>query len=418
MKNSRLKITFLFALLTGFITVGCSDVSFQPIEVMAKGRSGTNLEIPDPDEPVDPRPEVPDAPVDPRPEEPDDPVEPGPDDPQDPVVPEPENPNPEPITERQIFQQNSGGGKVDILIVVDNSDSMMKDHSRHKIRNMFRGFLASLSGVDYQIGFTTTDMTTNRFPTFGRSFPGWSGRLDVLEGTSQKILTPSTPNKQSLFLKTIDREEAVDCRDQVRDADPSLPCGTNTEEPLKSIVSFVDQRNAFNTGFFRNDADFVTVIISDEDERSKGEDPLATTADQVVAHIESAFGGRKSYTNYSVVIEPGDRECKRKQACAELFCLAGGNYGDFATRLSNLTSGRTASICSSDITSDLSDIGSRGRDGGLFQKVSLQYEPVEGSVEVYFNPATDIDYTVEGRDVKFNRKPPAGTEITVLYEHL
>jgi hypothetical protein len=414
MNTSKIKFIFVFLLIGGFTITGCGDVSFQPIDVAEKGRSGINDEFPDPDDPEDPRPEQPEEPDEPeQPEEPDEPEQPEePDEPE-----EPEQPNPEPTTETQVFQQNSSGGKVDILIVVDNSDSMMMDHSRHKIRNMFRGFLASLNNVDYQLGFTTTDMTTMRFPATNRNFPGWNGRLDVLEGTNQKILTSTTANKQSLFLNTIDREEAVDCRDQVRDDDPTLPCGTNTEEPLKSIMSFVDRRNAFNSGFFRSDADFVSIVISDEDERSKGsEDPQATTAQQVIDHVNSAFSSQKNYTNYSVVIEPGDRDCKRKQACSEFLCLGGGEYGRFATQLANLTSGRTASICSNDVTSNLSDIGDRGRAGGLFEKVTLQYEPLNGNVQVLFNPSTDIGYSINGRDVVFERKPPAGTEITVVYE--
>lgn len=401
----KTKILFLFLLMVGFLTSGCSDVKFETIDVAGKASRDQNEEVPDPDLP-------PDTPNPPPPEEPPTPPE------EPPVPPEepPDTPE-EPETGNQVFRQNNGGGKVDILIVIDNSDSMMMDHANHRIRKMFRGFLGSLENVDYQIGFVTTDMTTTSFPASNPLYPGWTGRLDNLEGTRQKVLTPGTANKDSLFLQTIDREESIDCRDGVRKDDPAAPCGTNKEEPLKAIMSAVSQKDSYNAGFFRSDADLVSIIVSDEDERSEGKDPQTTTAEQVVNHIANKLGNQKNYTNYSVVIEPGDKECKRIQACAEPFCLGGGNYGDFATRLSNITSGRTASICSSNVTSQLADIGNRGREGGLFDKVTLQYEPIEGSVQVSFNPDANIGFTVEGRDVKFDSKPAAGTEIQVVYEY-
>lgn len=389
----------MFLALVGYFTTGCSDVQFQEIPITKKGISA-NEEIPDPDVPTDPQ-----DPSDPIVVVPSDPVS----DDQDPDLP----PNPEPVTAEQVFLQASGGGKLDLLIVVDNSDSMMMDHSDHKIRNMFRNFLRTLEGVDYRIGFTTTDMTT---PTYFSKFPGWSGRLDVLEGTQQKVLTPQTPNKEALFAATIDREESVKCRQGGR-TDGGL-CGTNYEEPLKAIKTFVDLRNADNAGFFRSDADFVSIVIADQDETPKSGNP--TSAQSVVDHIRTAFNGTKKYTNYSVVVEPRDQACLRAQICSGPFgiCLEGAEYGTYATELARITSGRTTSICSSNVAPDLEVIGKSVTAGGLFQEVTLQHEPIAGSVSVFFSPQSDIKYTVEGRTVKFSAKPAAGTKITVQYEHL
>jgi hypothetical protein len=411
MKKIRVIRNILFLLVVGALTTGCTDVQFQDVSVAGKGIS-SNEEIPDPDNPVVVLP-----PVDPIPDDPVvvlPPVDPIPDDPVVVLPPVDPEPNPEPVTSQQTFLQTAGGGKLDLLIVVDNSDSMMMDHGDHKVRHMFRNFLKTLEGVDYQIGFTTTDMTT---ATYFSKFPGWSGRLDVLEGTQQKILRPNTANKEALFGATIDREESIPCRKGSREN--GAPCGSNYEEPLKAIKSFVDRRDTDNVGFFRADADFVSVIVADQDETPKAGTP--TEAKSVVDHVASVFAGTKKYTNYSVIVEPGDRACLQKQICSgSLFgiCLEGAEYGAYATELSRITSGRTTSICSTDVSPDLAVIGQSLRNGGLFQEVTLQHEPVQGSVEVFFSPQSNIQYSVEGRTVKFSSKPAPGTSITVRYQHL
>ncbi|MCB0408461.1 MAG: hypothetical protein KDD34_09670 [Bdellovibrionales bacterium] len=381
MKNFLKFRGILFFIAASYFISGCSKVSFQETQI-AKKSSNEEVISPDPDQPPGGGGGDDSGPVD---------------------------PNPEPIPEVQVFKQEAMGEKLDLLVVIDNSDSMMMDHSRHKIRDMFKGFLSSLSGVDYHIGFTTTDMTT---PSWLNHDPGWTGRLDILQGSNLKILTPSTPNKDSLFLDTIDREEALLCRQHKWTG----LCGTNYEEPLKAIKAFVDLRSSDNAGFFRDDASFVTVIVSDEDELSDGR-AGATQPQDVVSHIQAAFNSTKKYRNYGVIIEPGDKACKHEQACSEFLCLGGGNYGNFVSSLAQLTSGHTASICSNDVTNDLKSIGDMARGGGLITEVTLQYQPIDGSVHVTFNPAANIQYNVVGKIVKFNVPPVAGTEITVRYEH-
>lgn len=369
--NAMCKAGFIFGFF--FLFVGCGEVEFEAIP-----QTSTKVVTPDPDLPPD---EIPDDP-----------------DPVDPL----------PIQKTQTFTQNSSGEKIDILVVVDNSDSMMGEHNKRRIRNMFQNFLETLDGVDYQIGITTT----NYFNT--RNVSGWGGTLEGLRGENLKIIKPSTPQKQTLFLSAVDRQEAVKCRTGKRDEVKA--CGSNTEQPLRVIQEFVNKRDQENAGFFREDSEFITIVISDEDEANENGN-IPVTAAEVVSHVNRAFNGNKKYTNYSVIIEPGDRECKRTNACWEFLCLGGGEYGNYISELSRISSGRTASICSTDISSDLKVIGSNARNGGLFDEVKIQHDPVGGIVSVEFNPGSDIEYTLEGRTIKFNRAPVAGTEITVNYRH-
>lgn len=352
-------------------------MSFEPVEVSSK------TVIDDPDNPGDDN-----GPVDPNP-----------------------NPSPDPLGMEQVFQQKASSGKLDLLVVIDNSDSMMMDHAHHKIRNMFNGFLSTLEGVDYQIGFTTT----NHYNRHQFNVSGWGGTLEGLRGEDLKILSPNTPNKEALFLNALDREEAVKCRKGQRDEVKA--CGTNYEQPLRVIKQFVDKRDKENTGFFREESDFVTIIITDENETTEGGFAV-TKPDSVISHVEQNFSGLKNYTNYSVIIEPGDRVCRREQACSEFPCWwLGSEYGYEASELSKKTSGRTTSICSQDVSSDFKVIGESVKQGGLFSEVKLQFEPLDGSVSVKMVPDSGVTYSIDGKIIKFSEAPANGTEITVNYRY-
>ena len=51
---------------------------------------------------------------------------------------------------------------------------------------------------------------------------------------------------------------------------------TRNEEPMKSLVKAVYERNDANAGFLRDGADLAVVVVSDEDERSNGKSRKAT----------------------------------------------------------------------------------------------------------------------------------------------
>ena len=391
---------YLFIISLGLIllgSVGCSkDIQFSssfkdgilsvdPIE---------EVEIPpvsendgDPQTPDQPTP--PDQPTTPDPivEVPDENVPPYGDDYQQPVF----------ITDT--FEQTvSRTGKMDLLIVIDNSDSMFMDYTYRSILNRMSGFFSTLNGVDYQIAFTTTDVDANH-----SGKPGFSGDIE-------RIITPSTPNKEAVFASALDRQDTVNCRLHM-----GPNCGSNDEQPLKAAMMAAEKRYTTNMGFFRDDADLVVLVISDEEELSTTGHTV--TPAEALQSLRSNLGSQKSIRFYGSIIQPGDSSCYNTQRRQEIFG-AGAAYGYTVATMTSMTGGRTVSICDSNYTnSGLSAIASSVSIPASTETVfTLSADPVEGSVFVTMLPQSDIPYTVSGRTVTFATAPSAGTQISIAFE--
>lgn len=332
----------------------------------------------------------------------------------DPVVQEPSQPVPvepdpnvppfgddyqQPVFVTDTFEQTVGrNGKMDLLVVIDNSDSMFMDYTYRSILNRMTGFFSTLNGVDYQIAFTTTDVDTNH-----SGKPGFSGDIE-------RIITPSTPNKEAVFAAALDRQDTINCRLRM-----GPNCGSNDEQPLKAAMKAAEKRYTTNAGFFRNDADLVVLVISDEEELSTTEHTV--TPAEALQSLRANLGSQKSIRFYGSIIKPGDSACYNTQRRQEIFG-AGAAYGYTVEAMAALTGGRTVSICDSNYTySGLSDIASSVYVPASTQTVfTLSAEPVEGSVFVTLLPQSDIPYTVSGRTVTFETAPSAGTQISISFE--
>ena len=292
------------------------------------------------------------------------------------------------------YYQQAEGGKVDILIVVDNSASMYDEQA--KIGSRFGDFIGDLNNTDWQISFINTDMTT----ATGES--GWGGRFYNLQGASGNVLTANTPDAQGVFLNTIDRSaEEANCSD----SNSATPCATTDEEPLRAIKSAV----SLNRSFFRSDASLAIVVLTDEDELSLGEAD-ATTAESVVNHIKSELGNYKNFSSYGMIVQPGDTSCYDDQT------WSGGEYGDYIQNLADLTNGLTSSICSTDYSSALRDISGKIKKNLLIKDILLEDDVKAGTLEVTITPATDVKWVLEGRRIIFESYPPEGSKIDISFD--
>ncbi len=316
------------------------------------------------------------------------------------VNPTPTPPVVLPNPETEVFEQYSANGKVDILVISDNSQSM--DKEQQKMASRFPNFISGLSGKDWQMGITTTDLSGKTFST--------NGKLLYLTGTSQKILKPTTANAESLFKNTVEREETINCATKGE-------CPSTVEEPLRGTILAMQNRFTTNAGFFRDDADFAVVVLSDEDEMGK-RTSQSTKPEEVLAHFKDAWGTRKNITFYGVIVKPGDSDCYKKQKDQDPLSWLGGGGAQYGTAVAEavaLTGGTLSSICDSDYGANLTDIGNHIRE--LLTSVQLAKQPVASSVVVRFTPASNaVGWKVLGNKVVFDKAPAPSTKIEVNYQ--
>ena len=295
------------------------------------------------------------------------------------------------LTESFFFNNNNSERFVDVLFVVDNSTSMTEE--QNKLGDRLDAFIGSLSQVDWQIGITSTDVSNGSF--------GAKGSLLTLDGTSSKILKATTPNYNTIFKNSVVRNETLDCQ-------TTAVCPSNNEQPLRASMMAMDKRATANAGFFRENADLVIVILSDEDEMSSGP-AEATSADQVIAHFKSIWGEEKKLSAFAIIVEPGDSVCYSDQY------LTAGTYGDYAADLVLKTGGVTGSICDTDYSDSLSKIGENVNQ--LLNYIVLKKDPDVEGMDLVISPYdADLTWKVKGRRITFNKTPAEGTRIDVVYD--
>ncbi len=321
------------------------------------------------------------------------------------------------VTDR--FEQKDSGGQVDVLFVIDNSDSMLVDFQLG-IAEKFRGFVNHLQGLDFHIGVTTTDMTSPK------GYPGYGGRLDRIRGTEEFYIQSSTPNAEEKLVSTIRRNETLNCRKDNPHLVEKLTspieimagvfCGVNIEEPLKATRDAVRGQATYNHGFFRDQSDFVMIAVSDADEGGSGREVFRRLVkpQELIDTVAEEFQGQKNFTGYGIIVQPEDKECLKSQKDQQF--LSQVYYGTYVSDLAQKTSGFTLSICKEEgYAQALKAVADKVRSRGLEKIFTLSQEPIPESLEIRITPSTGIQWRVEGRRIIFESAPPIGSLIEISY---
>lgn len=325
-------------------------------------------------------------------------------------------------TTSQKFSFGSGvsGSTVDILIIDDNSGSMQQNQKN--LANGFAQFISGLAGSDWQIAVTTTDINAEA----GR-FVGPADQAGTLPYSRSYMLTPNTPNVATLFSETIQRTTSAGV----------YLDGAGDERAIYAANLTINGYNDPNVaqGFFRPDAALAIVILSNEDERSCGNDPTChndpANASQyqpfapldypnaLAANITKTFGANKQYSINAIVVKPGDTQCFADENRGGIYD-SGGNYGVVFASAATMTGGIVASICDNgtgQYAQSLAAISQVIRNTTQ-PTLTLDHVPV-AMPQVTFVPAQPtITYTWAAGTTKVILSAyPANSQVTVTYQY-
>ncbi|MAE74633.1 MAG: hypothetical protein CL675_13280 [Bdellovibrionaceae bacterium] len=313
-------------------------------------------------------------------------------------------------------------GKVDILFVNDNSGSMSTE--QRKIANRFNMFIERLDdqNVDYQIAITTTDVSGVTGGTSSVSQSDLKNGNFIIFGNGQTVLTNQTIDRVQLFKDAIQREETEVCEDS-----NFTNCPSGDERAIYAANLVLDRADP---SFFRKDAHFAVVILSDEDERSAGgrgtNSPQLENLDlpeTLLSKVRNQLGDSKAVSVHPIIVRPGDSGCLSQQSSQGnqfIFGYEGKVYARFVND-SAITNDRTlipgvlGNICASDYANQLRDIA------GVISEVPVQLEctPVsDPQVEAVAGiPAgTQIYFDSGSGRIHFSPAVPSGGRIRVKYE--
>lgn len=292
-------------------------------------------------------------------------------------------------SETELFEQSQP--KIDILFVIDNSPSMKREQK--KLGERLQAFLKSIKHTDWQMAFTTTDVSNGKYGLKG-------SLLDLHNHNGTKILNSNFSDAEEVFYNTVQRSEGDKC---------IFNCPSSNEQPLKASVLALEKSKGENSIFFRPGADLAIVILTDEDEMSSGS-RKATKPQDVVNTFKEQFGDTKELAVYGIVIQPNDKNCFEDQK-TEGFSNA--NPGRVVTQLARLTNGFTGSICDQDYSVALENISDRTRY--IAESYRLKRTPIAESVKVTLSPEQNVEWKIEDNHLSFIEPPKEGTKVSVSY---
>jgi hypothetical protein len=314
-------------------------------------------------------------------------------------------------------------GKVDILWVIDSSNSMKEEHT--SLGENFSSFMGQLlkSGIDFQTGVTTTDICSSKSQNMilksenycpdSRTQDSTHHRGSLVGKEGGRVLTTSTHDIETLFKKYVN----VGVK------------GSVFEHGLKAAEMAVTKSlNGANEDLVRSNAFLAVIIVSDEEDDgiglgmidayskinyiAKGKTSARYTSKDFVARLSTLKGAGK----FSVSAITGTRldngkMCKSEQS-------APIEEGTQYIAAAGLTGGIVKSICDTDWASSLELLG---QDiAGQSNQIVLSKKPHLGTIVLEVNGVemTTWTYNSGNNSIKFNASdlPSYGSEITILYK--
>jgi hypothetical protein len=237
--------------------------------------------------------------------------------------------------------------KIDILWVVDNSGSMQEE--QNNLANNFSSFMQYInqSLIDYHIGVISTDLMKNVDGTCYNA-----GHCGQLLG-NPRIIDRTTPDPLAAFANNVKVGTSGGGNEM-----GILAAHQAITEPLRSGA---------NAGFLRDDASLAIIFVSDEDDHSYGDV-------QYYSRFFSAFKGVGNERRVILAAIVGDVP----DGCTG----AGGRAspGTIYHQLIDKLGGTTASICASDFSLTLQQLGLTV--AGLSRKFLLSRQPDPATVQV------------------------------------
>jgi hypothetical protein len=295
--------------------------------------------------------------------------------------------------------------KVDVILIVDDSKSMLPDNQ--KLAGRLNGFINNLSAqsIDWQICATVTRSQNISGVYYWGASRNW---VDYV-GTRRWILNAGATDPNSIFNKTIN----------------AIGAGwENTDDERGIKAAYWHAEYASSNFCYRSDASLSVIIISDEDVRSVGGDAAQVfyggelkplEADDLpqayVNKIKQKFGMAKRFTVNSIIVKPNDTSCMAEQDDGG---ASKSHYGKYYAELSSLTNGSATSICAADYSENLNYF--RDRIVSSLASIPLECAPV-GGVDVTVTPSvTGLSTRIENNALIFAPAVPAGHNISVGYD--
>lgn len=294
--------------------------------------------------------------------------------------------------------QVSAANQLDILFVEDTSHSMHEN--RYVIGKKLKNFATILKGIDWQIGVSTTSIGKNAL----------NGAL-VKARSGESILKPTTSRLSNKFDEII---SLLMCNDTESWNWLQPPCTLGEEKPL--YASILSLQNPQARPLFRDRVNTAIVYLTDEDEAALDKTGDRANARDVMAAFAQVWGSSKTLRAFGIMIRPNDHACLNEET--QPLADPGAQYAFAVDELVRATAGSSTSLCNGNYDQVLSEIARHAGPNPLLKReLTLQTNPIPGSVKVMINSTQSVNWTISGRRILFAQPPMSGATIRISYQH-
>ena len=322
-------------------------------------------------------------------------------------------------------------GKVDILVVSDNSASMSfeQNHMGARIESLIS--VLDNQNVDYRIAVITTDIATPNNPPRAINQNGalQNGRLIPMGGKLylSRDNTPSAVDRVYWLRQAVQRPETISCENWLAtqtnppDSEYKKYCPSGDERGIYAARLAIERNEG---SWIRLDAHLAVIVLSDEDVRSGlyAYSSMFALSDydryeQLISAVNRLYPG-KHFRVHSIIVRPGDSGCKAIQD-GQMAGKVSSSYGLVYYNASIATGGVVGDICANDYGNQLvtiaDNIGESILEKTLF---CANPEPIDSSTPIVsFVPvASAHSYSIVGNKIQFSPHLSVGTKAYLQYK--
>ncbi len=283
--------------------------------------------------------------------------------------------------------------KVDILFVIDNSDSMLS--KQNKLLSEVDDFFMALknTGLDFRIASVTTDMRKNL------SYPAYLKAQGRIVG-EPKVIDQNSENYELALEKMIQLGND----------------GSSVEQGLAAMRMALspEMLSGENQNFLREDAMLALIFLSDEDDMSSGEvEEYMNFLNDLKPNFES---GNSAWVANFLGVTDLNSECLSNPEYN--FADPGLRYMELVTA----SEGESFSICKASLSEGLTNV--RKRIMSYLTDFVLAYEVYEESIEVRVDGEVILNDKQNGWSFEASRNtlrfhgtaiPSLNSEIIIFY---
>ncbi|MFT7580510.1 MAG: hypothetical protein ACI9MR_002181 [Myxococcota bacterium] len=252
--------------------------------------------------------------------------------------------------------------KVDVLFVVDDSFSMGDDQQRLREELPAIVDIAIGFGQDYHLAVTTTDTLAKKGRLQGP--PLFTTPADDVDQFARNLVVGTAGHfvergLESAYLALFERNARTDI--PCVNAPGQCPSNDGGGVPM---ICFEGMCGGINSGFLREDAQLIIIIVSDEEDGSERPVPFYVNR---FANLKAPNSG-VGVILHSIIVTP--------EGCLGGFGVPGRRYA----QASEILGGAVASICADDFAVEFENIGNR--TFGLTDRFYPSFPPDPATLEV------------------------------------